>query len=481
MKTNIINSPKVIQERKRLDKNNIFKEFVLDESYKGLGIDKTYYLYTYGCQGNESDSEKIRGLLEEMSFTITYDLSKADLILMNTCAIRKNAEDKVFGELGRLKQLKRKNPNLIIGLSGCMAQEESVINKLLTKYQNVDFIFGTHNIDSLPKILYNTMSNKERYVDVLSYEGDIVENIPIVRESNIKAWVPIMYGCDEFCTYCIVPYTRGKERSRLKENIIKEVEGLIKEGYKEITLLGQNVNAYGKDFVGIKYDFGDLLNDLSKLSIERIRFTTNNPKDFDDKQIEAIKNSSNIMPSIHLPVQSGSNKVLHKMNRKYTKEEFISLVDKIYKEIPNVSITTDIIVGFPSETEEDFKETLELFKRCNFEGAYTFIFSKREGTPAYSYIDESITEEVQYDRLYRLNELVNEGYKRGNLRFKDKIVKVLIEGTSKNQPDTLMGYTENNKLVNVKGDSKYIGKIVNVKIVDAKTWSLDGEIIDDQN
>ncbi len=478
MKPVVINSPDQNKERKRLDKSNNFEEFKLDDSLKSIGKDKLYYLYTYGCQGNESDSEKIRGLMEEMSFTITYDLDKTDVILMNTCAIRKNAEDKVFGEIGRLKQLKRRKPELIVGLCGCMAQEESVVRKLLTKYQNVDFIFGTHNIHSLPLLIKRVMENKERVVDVLSYEGDIVEKIPMVRESKIKAWVPIMYGCDEFCTYCIVPYTRGKERSRLPENIIKEVEGLISEGYKEITLLGQNVNAYGKDFVDLKYDFADLLTDLSKLPIPRIRFTTNNPKDFDDRQIEAIKNSKNIMPAIHLPVQSGSNKVLKKMNRKYTKESFIELCDKLYKAIPGVSITTDIIVAFPYETEEDFNETLELVKRCNFEGAYTFIFSPREGTPAAKYIDKDITEDVAYDRLYRLNDLVNEGYGRGNKRFLGQTVKVLIEGYSKNQNDILMGYTENNKLVNVIGDKKYIGEIVDVEITDAKTWSLDGKIID---
>ncbi|MBR4237416.1 tRNA (N6-isopentenyl adenosine(37)-C2)-methylthiotransferase MiaB [bacterium] len=476
MKPVVINSPDQNKERKRLDKSNNFEEFKLDDSLKSIGKDKLYYLYTYGCQGNESDSEKIRGLMEEMSFTITYDLDKTDVILMNTCAIRKNAEDKVFGEIGRLKQLKRRKPELIVGLCGCMAQEESVVRKLLTKYQNVDFIFGTHNLHSLPSLIKRVMENKERVVDVLSYEGDIVENIPMVRESKIKAWVPIMYGCDEFCTYCIVPYTRGKERSRLPENIIKEVEGLISEGYKEITLLGQNVNAYGKDFVDLKYDFADLLTDLSKLSIPRIRFTTNNPKDFDDRQIEAIKNSKNIMPAIHLPVQSGSNKVLKKMNRKYTKESFIELCDKLYDAIPGVSITTDIIVAFPYETEEDFNETLELVKRCNFEGAYTFIFSPREGTPAAKYIDPSITEEVAYNRLYKLNDLVNEGYGRGNKRFLGQTVKVLIEGYSKNQEEILMGYTENNKLVNVVGDKKYIGQIVDVEITGAKTWSLDGRI-----
>ena len=477
MKPVVINSPDQNKERKRLDKDNHFIDYKEASEYKELGKNKTYYLYTYGCQENESDSEKIRGLMESMSFTKTDDLDSTDVILMNTCAIRKNAEDKVFGELGRLKQLKRKNPELIVGLGGCMAQEESVVNKILTKYQNVDFVFGTHNLHNIPLLISRVMENKERVVDVLSYEGSVVENVPLIRESNIKAWVPIMYGCDEFCTYCIVPYTRGKERSRLPENIIKEVQGLYEQGYKEVTLLGQNVNAYGKDFIDRTYDFANLLEDLSKIPIPRIRFTTNNPKDFDDRQIAAIKNSTNIMHAIHLPVQSGSNTVLKKMNRKYTKESYIELVDKMYKELPDVSITTDIIVAFPYETEEDFNETLELVKRCKFEGAFTFIFSKREGTPAAKYVDENITEEIAYQRLYKLNEIVNEGYKNGMVRFLNKTVKVLIEGRSKNQKNVLMGYTENNKLVNVIGDEKYIGEIVDVKITDAKTWSLDGEII----
>ena len=479
MKPVVINSPDQTKERKRLDKDNHFIDYVENNKFKDLGKDKKYYLYTYGCQENESDSEKLRGLMESMSFSKCDNLDDTDVILMNTCAIRKNAEDKVFGELGRLKQLKRKKPELIVGLGGCMAQEESVVNKILTKYQNVDFVFGTHNLHNLPNLIARVMENKERVVDVLSYEGSVVENVPLVRESNIKAWIPIMYGCDEFCTYCIVPYTRGKERSRLPENIIKEAKELADQGYKEITLLGQNVNAYGKDFTDRTYDFADLLNDLAKINIPRIRFTTNNPKDFDDRQIEAVKNAKNIMNAIHLPVQSGSNKVLKKMNRKYTKESYIELVDKLYKAIPDVSITTDIIVAFPYEDDNDFNETLELVKRCKFEGAFTFIFSKREGTPAAKYVDENITEEIAYQRLYKLNEVVNEGYKNGMMRFLNKTVKVLIEGRSKNQKNVLMGYTENNKLVNVVGDEKYIGEIVDVFITDAKTWSLDGEIVNE--
>ena len=478
MKTTIINSPDRINERKRINKENIFVDFKIDESLKDFGKDKKYYLYTYGCQENESDSEKIRGLLESMSYKKVDVLEDADLLVLNTCAIRKNAEDKVFGELGRLKKLKRQKPELMTVLCGCMAQEQDAVLKITRKYQNVDIVLGTHNIHSLPSLLKKASDKKERLVDVLSYEGDIVENVPMVRESKIKAWVPIMYGCDEFCTYCIVPYTRGKERSRLPENILKEVNALIDEGYKEITLLGQNVNAYGQDFVGFEYDFADLLTDLHKTKIERIRFTTSNPKDFSDKQVKAMALGGNIMPQLHLPVQSGSNEVLRRMARRYTRETYLELVKKIKEAIPNISLTTDIIVAFPGETEAQFEETLSLVKECDFEGAFTFIYSPREGTPA-AKLENKISDEEAHERLYKLNELVNEGYARGTKRFLNTIQNVLIEGYSKNDKNMLMGYNENGKLVNVKADPKYMGQIIKVKITDAKTWSLDGEAIDE--
>ncbi|MGD9964767.1 MAG: tRNA (N6-isopentenyl adenosine(37)-C2)-methylthiotransferase MiaB, partial [Candidatus Izemoplasmatales bacterium] len=311
---------------------------------------------------------------------------------------------------------------------------------------------------------------------VYSKEGDIIEHLPQVRENRFKAWVNIMFGCDEFCTYCIVPYTRGKERSRKKEYIIEEVKALIEQGYLEITLLGQNVNSYGLDFVEEKYDFADLLDTLAKLPIPRIKFTTSHPKDFSDKLIDVIAKYDNIMPFIHLPVQSGSNTILKRMNRKYTKEEYLDLVERIYRKIPNVSLTTDIIVGFPGETEEDFNETLDLVRKSRFEGAYTFIYSPRKGTPAASYKD-MVEEDVARKRLYKLNDLVNEGYLRGNKRFEDEIVKVLVEGPSKTKESVLTGYTENNKLVNFVGDESLIGKIVDIHIKKAKTWSLDGKIV----
>ena len=476
MKKDNFNRPTYTAARKRLVKENVMIEYKIDEKYSELGKGKKYVLYTFGCQGNEADSEKIRGLLEAIGFEKTDDELNCDFILLNTCAIRETAENKVFGELGRLKGVKKNNPNVKIGICGCMPQEEITIERILNIYRHVDLVFGTHNIHNLPEYLYR-IQNDEKVVEVMSFEGNIVENVPLVRENAKKAWVNIMYGCDEFCTYCIVPYTRGKERSRNKDKIIEEVRGLKEQGYAEVTLLGQNVNSYGREN-NDGYEFADLMEDLAKTGISRIRFTTSHPKDFDDRLIDVISRYPNIMPYIHLPVQSGSTSVLKKMNRKYTKEEYLSLVDRIYEKIPHVSLTTDIIVAFPTETEEDFNETLDLVRRCRFEGAYTFIFSPRKGTPAYSY-ENNIPEEEKKRRLQTLNELVNEGYLAGNKRFENKVVKVLVEGISKNDPNKLMGYTENNKLINFTGDVKYIGTIVNVLVTEVHTWSLNGEMINE--
>jgi tRNA-2-methylthio-N6-dimethylallyladenosine synthase len=374
--------PSIKDARKRKTKETHVINFNEYFNIKGFGLGKTYKIETFGCQGNEADSEEIKGILQALKFTESPSLEEADLILLNTCAIRENAENRVFGELGRLKKFKRNNPDLILGVCGCMPQEEKVVNKILTKIPHVDLVFGTHNIYKLPEYLESVILSKERVIEVYSEEGQIVENLPKIRENSKKAWVSIMFGCDEFCTYCIVPYTRGKERSRLPENIIQEVQELIDEGYQEVTLLGQNVNSYGNDFTDKDYRFKDLLNDLNKMDIPRVRFTTSHPKDFDEETVKIIAQGGNLMPYIHLPVQSGSNNILKRMNRKYTKETYLQLVKWIYKYIPNASLTTDIIVGFPGETEEEFNETLDLVEKCEFEGAYTFIFSKREGTPA---------------------------------------------------------------------------------------------------
>lgn len=468
--------PNMQDARKRINRyTNVYK-FTLDEEYKKLGQNRFYYIKTYGCQGNNADSEKIAGILEAMGYQETAEIEKANVLLLNTCAIRENAEMRVFGELGRLKGLKVKNKDLLIGVCGCMPQEENVVKTLYEKFPYVDLVFGTHNIHKLPQYLRDAYFSQDRVIEVYSQEGDIVEEIPMKREHQVKAWVNIMYGCDEFCTYCIVPYTRGKERSRRPEDIISEVKELIDLGYQEVTLLGQNVNAYGKDFVDIEYTFADLLADLNKLPISRIRFTTSHPRDLDDRTIEVMSRGGNIMPHLHLPVQSGSNTVLKRMNRKYTKEEYVEKVKKLKQAVPGISITTDIIVGFPGETNEDFEKTLELVKECEFEGAFTFIFSPREGTPASRYEDFTPMEEKK-KRLYRLNEIVNEGYLKGNKRFEGEVVEVLVEGKSDKNPNLLTGYTPHNKLVNFIGDEFLIGKIVKVKIDKAFTWHLRGKIV----
>ena len=466
--------PSLTSARKRLNTTNRFVNYTLDEKYQGIGLNKKYHLKTYGCQGNLADSEKIAGILEQIGYIKVDNDVEADLIIFNTCAIRKNAENRVFGELGRIKNLKRENPNLIMALCGCMAQEENVVAAIQKKYPQVDIVFGTHNIHKLAEYLYDAM-NSERVIEVFSFEGEIVEGTPVIRDHNKKAWVNIMYGCDEFCTYCIVPYTRGRERSRRPQDIIDEVKQLANDGYTEVTLLGQNVNAYGKD-LGIDYTFANLLEDLNKIDIKRIRFTTSHPRDLDDATIEAMGKQGNIMPHLHLPVQSGSNVILKRMNRKYTKEEYLAKVEKLKKAVPGIAITTDIIVGFPGETEEDFNETLDLVRKAEFEGAYTFIFSPREGTPAATYKDDT-PDEVKKERLLTLNKLINEGFARGNKRFEGEIVEVFVEGQSEKNPELLTGYTPHNKLVNFKADKECIGQMVKVKVEKAYTWHLKGEII----
>lgn len=460
------------KEAQKRTKSEVKKEFYdISDSFKLLGLGKTYYVKTYGCQMNEHDSENIKAMLEQMSFKEASDYEKADLVILNTCSIRENAHNKTFGMLGRLKHLKEENKNLVVGLCGCMAQEEKVVKDIMSKYKWVNFVFGTHNIHRLPFILSESFDTKKQEIEVYSKEGNIVEGIPVKRENKYKAYVNIMYGCDKFCTYCIVPYTRGKQRSRDKDDILKEINELVKEGYQEVTLLGQNVNAYGKDF-DYDYNLENLLEDVSKTNIPRVRFMTSHPWDFTDGMLEVIKKYPNIMPAIHLPVQSGSSRILKLMGRKYAKEEYITLFDKI-KKIPNVSVSTDIIVGFPNETEEDFNETLDLVNYCKYDNAYTFIFSPRENTPAAKMKDD-VPLKVKEERLARLNETVNKYFLENNKKLVGKTVKVLLEGESEKK-GMLFGYTDTNKLINVEADSNLIGKIIDVEVVEAKTWSLDGK------
>ncbi len=450
------------------------EKYIFENKYKNLGKNKKFYIKTYGCQMNEHDSENIKALLELMGFEEVEEMEQADLVILNTCAIRENAHNKMFGFLGRVKHLKE-TKDVITCICGCMAQEEKVVNDLLNKYKWVDIVFGTHNIHELPQILYNRLTNDERQIEVYSIEGNIIEDIPVKRDSKYKAWVNIMYGCDKFCTYCIVPFTRGKQRSRNHIDILNEVKQLKEDGYKEVTLLGQNVNAYGKD-LNDNYDMADLLEDTAKIGIERIRFVTSHPWDFNDKMIDVIAKYDNIMPYIHLPLQSGSNVILRKMGRRYTKEEYLTLFNKLKSKIPSCSITTDIIVGFPGETEKDFKDTLEVVNTCKYDGAFTFIFSPRENTVAAN-LEDNVSIEEKEKRLQELNELVNKYSKENNDKYLNKEVKVLIEGYSDKDKTMLMGYTETMKLVNVKAPKENIGKIINVKITDVKTWSMDGEMI----
>ena len=433
---------------------------------------KKYFLRTYGCQMNEHDGEQIEAILEHFGMTPSVEMEDADVIVLNTCAIRENAHDKVFGYLGRIKHLKKERPDVIVAIGGCMSQEEGVVQELIKKHPYINIVFGTHNIHELGQLLIEANSKKQD-IEVYSMEGDIYEDIPYKRASNITAWVNIIYGCDKFCTYCIVPYTRGKERSRKLADVVKEVATLKEQGYQEVTLLGQNVNAYGHDLKD-GYEFADLLEEVAKTNIPRVRFVTSHPWNFTDKMIEIIAKYPNIMPYIHLPLQSGSDRILKLMGRKYTKDEYINLFKKMKERIPNVAITTDIIVGFPGETKEDFKNTLEVVDTCKFDGAYTFIFSPREGTPASKMKDETPLEEKE-ERLYILNEKINNYAKESNEKLLSKTVPVLLLGVSEKDSTKLYGYTDTMKLVNVKGSSNDIGKIIPVYITEAKSFSLDGE------
>ncbi len=468
--------PNYKDARRREDKSYKRVEFNFDNKIKDKYKGKTFYLKTYGCQMNEHDSENIEALLTGLGFSKVDDYEKADLVLLNTCSIRENAHNKAFGMLGRLKHLKAQKKDLIVGLCGCMAQEASVVEEIINKYKWVNFVFGTHNMYQLPNIIDKAIALNKQQIEVFSKEGDLVEGLPVIRTNNYKAYVNIIYGCNKFCTYCIVPYTRGRERSRAKEDILSEVDELIKDGYKEITLLGQNVNAYGKDLYE-DYTLGNLLEDIAKKDIPRVRFMTSHPWDFTDSMVEVIGRYDNIMPSVHLPVQSGSSKILKLMGRRYTRESYLKLFKKIKDTVPNVSISTDIIVGFPGESEEDFLETLSLAEECKYDNAFTFIFSKREGTPACLLKDE-VSEEEKEERLQRLNKVVNKYFLENNKKLLERVVPVLVEGNSEKK-DMYYGYTDTNKLINFTAKREVeVGEIVNVKVTQAKTWSLDGELVE---
>ena len=446
-----------------------------------LGKNLKYIVLTMGCQLNENDSEKISGMIEEMGYTRTDKIEEADLIAFNTCCVRENAEDRLFGKLGEVKKYKEEK-GTIIAIGGCMMQEKHMVEKLKKSYPFFDIVFGPHTLYKFPEDVYNTLTTRKRIEDILDIDGEIIEGLPIRRDDKIKASVAIMNGCNNFCTYCIVPYVRGRERSRKAEDIIKEIEGLAKQGYKEITLLGQNVNSYmrverekGED-VGPIDSFAKLLRKVNEIpGIERIRFISPHPKDFTDDVIEAIRDCDKVCKIIHLPLQSGSSKVLKDMNRKYTKEQYLQLVDKMKNKIPNVAFSTDIIVGFPGETEEDFEDTLDVVEKVCFEQVFMFIYSRRVGTPA-DKMENQVPEEIKHERFNRLKELVESQIELNNKKFVGTKQKVLVEGKSKTNENMLTGRTDTNKVVNFEGPDELIGKMVDLKIASEHMWYLKGEI-----
>ena len=443
-----------------------------------------YYILTMGCQLNENDSEKLCGMLEEMGYEKTDEQKNANLVLFNTCCVRENAEDKLFGKLGELKRIKEEK-GTIIAIGGCMMQEKHITDKIKESYPFVDILFGTHTLHRFPEDLYKSLKEKQRQEDIIDIDGKIYEGLPIKRDSNLKASVTIMNGCNNFCSYCIVPYVRGRERSREPREILEEIKELAKNGYKEITLLGQNVNSYLRvekeknipfeEYEGVN-SFATLLKAVNKIvGIERIRFVSPHPKDFTDDVIDAISECEKVCKLIHLPLQSGSSEILKSMNRKYTKEQYLNLVNKMKSKIPNLTLSTDIIVGFPGETEENFEDTLDVVKKVNYEQVYMFIYSRRVGTPG-DKMENQIPEEIKHERFDRLKSLVESQIAENNKKYVEKIENVLVEGKSKNNEEMLTGRTDSNKVVIFEGKDELIGKIIPIKIISEHMWYLKGKI-----
>ncbi len=428
---------------------------------------------TYGCQQNENDSEKIKGYLFNMGYTLVSDSSDADFVVFNTCAVRGGAEERVLGNVGALKHKKENKPDMIIGIMGCMTQQEQVADHIMKKFRHVDFVLGTQAISRFPEIVYNIVSEKKRVSD-LKCDDLIYEDIPIKRDDDIKASVSIMSGCNNFCTYCIVPYVRGRERSRKKEDIITEIKELKSAGYKEITLLGQNVNSYGRGLYD-DYDFADLLYDVSNTGIERIRFMTSHPKDISERLITVMAECDNVCKSLHLPFQSGSNRILKAMNRVYTKEEYLKKIDMVKEKIPNIALTSDVIIGFPNETIEDVKETIDLIKKVRFDSLFTFIYSKREGTVA-AKMEDKISDEEKHKHFDMLLEEQNIISREINESYVGKTLKVLVDGPSKTNPEMMSARCDTNKIVNFAPSGVKKGDMINLRITKAQTWSLFGEM-----
>mgnify|MGYP001123902514 CR=1 FL=1 len=433
---------------------------------------KKYLITTFGCQLNENDSEKLAGITEKLGYEKTENLQEADLVIFNTCCVRENAEERLFGKLGELKK-QREEKGTIIAIGGCMMQEPVMLEKIKQSYNYTDIVFGTHTLHKFEEDLKKVIEERKKVRDVIDIDGEVIEDLPIKRNDKFKASVTIMYGCNNFCAYCIVPYVRGRERSRKPEKILEEVQELSKEGYKEITLLGQNVNSYDGEN---GYKFANLLNDVCKIEgIERIRFISPHPKDFTDDVIETIANNPKIARVVHLPLQAGNSKVLKEMNRKYTKEQYLELVEKMKKRIPDVVFSTDIIVGFPGETDEEFEDTLDVVKKVNYEQVYMFIYSRREGTVA-DRMENQIPEEIKHKRFDKLKDLYDSRVSENNEKYIGTTQKILVDGYSKNDKTTLTGRTDTNKVVNFEGKEELIGKMIDIKITEEHKWYLKGEI-----
>jgi len=436
-----------------------------------------FFSATYGCQQNENDTERLDGMLLQMGYEYTEDKDLADLILFNTCAVREHAETKVFGNVGALVKNKRENPDLKICLCGCMMTH--IAEQIKTKYRHVDLVFGTHALYRFPENLYRILTGGKRVFDVTSEDGRVAEGLPIRRRDKVKAWVSIMSGCNNFCSYCIVPYVRGRERSRRPENVLEEVRGLVAEGYKEITLLGQNVNSYCKD-LDIGYDFSDLLRDINKIDGDfTVKFMTSHPKDATEKLIDTIAECDKICKHLHLPVQSGSDAVLKKMNRHYTSEKYFSLIDYAKKKIPDVALTSDIIVGFPGETEDDFLATLDLISKVEYNGLYTFIYSPRKGTPAAEMKDQ-IPQDVKKERFNRLLAVQNEISTKKNSAFVGKVFEAVVDGFAENSETAMLARTSNNTIVKFETDGKTFkeGDKVRLKGIRCANWAVYAELTD---
>lgn len=434
---------------------------------------KQVYIGVYGCQMNISDAERMEGQLRTIGYERTVVMEDADLILLNTCCVRETAEDKVYGKIGEIKHLKQQKPNMIFGITGCMAQKES--DRLIKRAPHIDFVLGTNKVHELAHVVQELEQEHGHIIDTQLGETELPDDVPVARGGRLSAWVPIMYGCNNFCTYCIVPYVRGRERSRMPEDIVREVEQAVEQGYKEVTLLGQNVNSYGKDHG--RADFADLLSMVDAVpGIRRVRFMTSHPKDLSDRVIAAIRDGAHICEHIHLPVQYGSNKILKAMNRVYTVEQYKALVQRIRAALPHVSLTTDLIVGFPGETEEDFDEMLGFLREIRYDSAYTFIYSKRSGTPA-AVMDHQVEEAVKKDRLNRLMAVQNEISLEINQSIQDQIMEVMVEGPSKQDETVWTGRTRTNKIVLFPHVEEQPGDFISIQITHPQTWVLKGRQI----